>query len=167
MSDVSATSAPEPRPLDSAIVRADVALTALFVTSSSLAAVVFEGWVKVQGVAVALGCFAVGVVTFLWGYWDAVQRSRTDEMAVAELYMLMGPAIPKGVKRVMLACLTVQSVAALATALARPTTPADDGGSSTGSTLAFGVLVPLLGLGLNGLWAARHGRFGPRRPSIG
>lgn len=167
MSSTVTDSVPEPRPLDSAIVRADVVLTAVFVVSSSLAAVVFEGWTKVQGVAVALGCFAVGVVAFLWGYWDAVQRSRTDEMAVTELYFLMGPAIPKGVKRTMLACLAVQSVAALATALARPTTPAADGGSSTGSTLAFGVLVPLLGLGLNGLWAARHGGFGPRRPSIG
>jgi len=31
-----------------------------------------------------------------------------------------------------------------------------------GSTLAFGVLVGMLGLGLNGWWAARYGRFPDR-----
>lgn len=148
------------------LVRANVAATGLFVVSSTLAAVVFDGWIKVQGAVVALGLFAVGVAVFLWGYWVAVQRSRRDEMAVAELYFLLGEAIPRRVKRIMNTCLTVQTVAALATALARPTTPADTG-STAGSTLAFGVLVPVLGLGLNGLWAAVHGRFPPRRVSVG
>lgn len=150
------------------IVRANLGCTALFVLSSTAAAVVFDGWVKVQGVIVALGLFAVGVGVFLWGYWSAVQRSRRDEMAVAELYFLMGEAIPRRVKRVMNGSLIVQTVVAIATALARPTTPAETGsGSTTGSTLAFGVLVPVLGLGLNGLWAAIHGRFPPRRSSVG
>lgn len=152
------------------IVRVDVAGTALFTVSSVLAAIVFDGWIKVQGVVFALGLFAVGVAVFLWGYWAAVQRSRRDELAVAELYFLLGAAIPTRVKRVMNSCLMVQTVVALATALARPTTPAEagsTGGSTAGSTLAFGVLVPVLGLGLNGLWAALHGRFPPRRVSVG
>jgi len=42
----------------------------------------------------------------------------------------------------------------------------DSGFSSTdgktGSVLAFGVLVPMLGLGLNGFWASRHGAFDER-----
>jgi hypothetical protein len=155
------------------IVRSNVIGTVVFVVSSVAAAVVFDGWVKVQGAVVALGLFAVGVAVFLWGYWSAVQRSRRDEMAVAELYFLMGEAIPRRVKRIMNGCLTIQTVVALATALARPNTPAGEsidgatGGSTAGSTLAFGVLVPVLGLGLNGLWAAVHGRFPPRRPSVG
>lgn len=156
-----------------AIVRLNVIGTALFVVSSAVAAIVFEGWIKVQGVVVALGLFAIGVAVFLWGYWAAVQRSRRDEMAVAELYLLMGDAIPRRVKRVMNGCLITQTVVSLATALARPSTPAGEsidgvtGGSTAGSTLAFGVLVPVLGLGLNGLWAAVHGRFPPRRASVG
>lgn len=151
-----------------AIVRLNLVGTAIFTLSSVLAAVVFDGWIKVQGVVVALGTFAVGVAVFLWGYWTAVQRSRRDEMAVAELYFLMGGSIPRRVKRLMNGCLVVQTVVALATALARPTTPGSPGsGSTTGSTLAFGVLVPVLGLGLNGLWAAIHGRFPPRRVSVG
>jgi hypothetical protein len=30
------------------------------------------------------------------------------------------------------------------------------------NTLAFGILVPMFGIGLNGLWAVRFGRFSPR-----
>jgi hypothetical protein len=28
--------------------------------------------------------------------------------------------------------------------------------------LAFGVLVPMFGIGMNGAWAARYGSYGPR-----
>lgn len=142
----------------STIVRADLIGTAVFTASAVLAAAVFDGPSRTQGVVVALVLFAAGVFTFLWGYWTAVQRSRTEEMAVSELYFLVGQAIPSPVKRWMNAALLAQVVVALATALARPTT---DG--RAGSTLAFGVLVPMFGLGLNGLWAARYAQFGPRR----
>ena len=30
------------------------------------------------------------------------------------------------------------------------------------NALAFGVLVPMFGIGANGVWAARHGAYGPR-----
>jgi hypothetical protein len=147
------------------IVRLDVIGTVLFTVSAVLAAVVFDGPAKVQGVVVDLALFAIGVAAFLWGYWVAVQRSRQDELSVAELYFLLGAAIPRDVKRTMNLCLLVQTVVAVATAMTRLTTPSDtaSSGSSAGSTLAFGVLVPMFGLGLNGLWAAVHGNFGPRR----
>ena len=29
------------------------------------------------------------------------------------------------------------------------------------NALAFGVLVPMFGIGMNGVWAARHGSYGP------
>lgn len=145
------------------ILRADVVGTAVFTASSIAAAVVFDGFFKVQGVVVALVLFAIGVATFIWGYWTAVQRSRTQVMSVAELYFLVGAAVPRSVKWVMNGCLMAQTTVALVAALARGSTPNADGGSNPGSTLAFGVLVPMLGLGLNGLWAATHGDFGPRR----
>ena len=145
------------------IVRLNLVGTVLFGLSSAWAAIVFDGVAKAQGVVVDLFLFAIGVVAFLWGYFAAVQRSRVEQMAVAELYLLMGPAIPSRVKVLMNSLLVLQIALALATALTRLTTPADDGGSTNGSTLAFGVLVPLLGLGLNGLWAASHGMFPPRR----
>lgn len=143
----------------------DIVGTAMFTVSAIVAAVVFEGAAKVQGVVVDLALFAVGVATFLLGYWTAVQRSRQDEMSVAELFFLLGAAIPARVKRTMNLCLIVQTVVAITTAMTRLSTPSSTtpSGSSAGSTLAFGVLVPMFGLGLNGLWAATHGAFGPRR----
>lgn len=149
---------PEPTGSGAGVVRANIVLTAVFVVSAIIAAVVFDGFAQVQGVVVAVTLFAVGVFAFLAGYFVAVGRSRTHELSVAELYFLTGTATPREVKRPMLLALTVQVVVALATALSRPNT---DG--RAGSTLAFGVLVPMLGLGLNGLWSARHGTFGPRR----
>lgn len=145
------------------IVKLDIIGTVVFAVSAVAAATIFEGFAKVQGVVVSLGLFAGGVAAFIWGYWSAVQRSRTDELSVAELYFLLGSAIPKRVKVIMNGCLLAQTVVALGTALARGSTPEVGGGSSPGSTLAFGVLVPMLGLGLNGLWAAGHGDFGRRR----
>lgn len=141
-----------------AIVRADLVGTAVFTVSAVLAAAVFNDPFRLQGVVVSLVLFAVGVVGFAWSYGVAVQRSRTDEIAVSQLYLLMGPAVPAAVRNRMNAALGVQTVVALATAIARSST---DG--RAGSTLAFGVLVPMFGLGMNGLWAARHGHFEPRR----
>lgn len=140
------------------IVRLDTILTAVFVVTAAFAAIVFNDPARIVGVAVALTLFGVGVFAFLIGYFVAVGRSRTQEIAVAELYLLTGKALPAGPKRALLWMLGVQVVTALGTALARPNT---DG--KAGSTLAFGVLVPMLGLGLNGLASARHGTFGPRR----
>ena len=54
--------------------------------------------------------------------------------------------------------LAAQVAIAVVTTLARPDGP--DG--NPGSSLALGFLVPMFGLGLNGLWAAFHGRFPPR-----
>lgn len=145
------------------IVRLNIAGTTLFVLSATLAASVFDGFAKSQGVVVALALFGAGVVFFLWGYWRAVQRSRRDVMAVTELYFLVGPHVDKRTSRIMNALLGIQIIVAVATAVVRGSTPAADGSSTPGSTLAFGVLVPVFGLSLNGLWASIHGRFPPRQ----
>ena len=140
------------------IERFDAAATAVFAVSATVAAVVFEApWTRVA-VAVSLACFAVGIVAFLWGYAVAVRRSRHDDISVAAMYFLVDRAAPRRTALVLNGLLAVQVAVGLATALARPTT---DG--KAGSTLAFGILVPVLGLGLNGLWSARHGSFRPRR----
>ena len=102
--------------------------------------------------------FAIGVFAFLWSYWNAVQRSRSHEIAVTQLYLLMGEAIPAPVRRTMNAALVAQFAIAIATTLARPNGP--DG--NPGSSLAVGFLVPMLGFGLNGLWAVTHGDFAVR-----
>jgi hypothetical protein len=102
--------------------------------------------------------FAIGVFAFLVSYWMADQRSRADEISVTQLYLLLGPAIPKRVRRTMNLALLAQFTIALVTTLARPDGP--DG--NPGSSLAVGFLVPMLGFGLNGLWAVSHGTFAPR-----
>ena len=94
---------------------------------------------------------------FQIGFFAAVQRSRESEISVSQLFFLTGEVAPRDVKVPMLVALSVQTVVGVAAAIARPTT---DG--KAGSVLAFGVLVPMLGLGLNGLWASRHGAFAPR-----
>jgi hypothetical protein len=140
-----------------AIIRLNAVFTALFVVSAVLAATFFEQPWKTLAVVVCLASFSIGVVAFLWGYWSAVQRSREDNISVAALYFLIDKCAPKAVARQMNGLLTVQVLVGLVTAGLRSST---DG--KRGSTLAFGILVPMLGLGLNGLWAAFHGHFAPR-----
>ena len=137
--------------------RINLFLTALFLAATVVAAVVFTPATRAAGVGVDLVLFSIGVATFIWGYFSAVQRSRVDEISVVSLYFLSGQVANKHVQKTMNGCLIAQLVIGLAGAIARSTT---DG--KAGSTLAFGVLVPLLGLGLNGLWASQFGTFTPR-----
>lgn len=145
-----------------AIIRADLALTVVFAATAVYAAAVFDTTAQWVGAATAMTLFAIGVFAFLWSYWAAVQRSRTSEIAVSQLYLLLGPAVPGPVKRVMLGALFVQFLVALITTFARPDGP--DGGA--GSSLAVGFLVPMLGFGLNGLWASRYATFAVRAEGV-
>lgn len=140
------------------LIRFDVAATSLFALTAGYAAIDFSTLAQWIGAATAMVLFAIGVFAFLWSYWNAVQRSRASEIAVSQLYLLLGRAIPTPVRRVMLLCLGAQFAIALTTTLARPNGP--DG--NPGSSLAVGFLVPMLGFGLNGLWAIRHGQFAVR-----
>jgi hypothetical protein len=83
-------------------------------------------------------------------------RSRTERIELAQVWFLAGPSTPTAVRRSLLGSLVVEVVAGLATAGSRPYT-----------SLAAGVLVPMWGLGLCGLWAARHGVFPPRPVDTG
>jgi hypothetical protein len=130
--------------------RATLGATALFALAATAAAVA----PSTLGTPVAvldLILFVAGLAAFAAALVRAAARSRREELSVAGLFLLTGSA-PVAVRRAMLGALAVQTVVAIATAAARPFTP-----------LAFGVLVPTLGLGACGLWAARHGTFPPRR----
>jgi hypothetical protein len=140
------------------IVRVDVVATVWFVLTALTSAWIFEGLALWVGAVTALTLFLVGVVAFLWAFYVGVQRSRAEEISVTQLFLLFGGVAPAGVRRTMLSLLAVQVVVGLGAALARP----DSSDGSAGSSLAFGVLVPMFGLGLNGLWGAYHGQFGPR-----
>ena len=147
----------------SVIVRSNLLATAVFTTSAIAAAVVFESTVLAIAATVSLVAFFVGIAAFLWAFWNAVQRSRGEQVAVTQLYLLSGGVAPPRVRTLMWGALGVQCVVGLGTAIARPN--AADG--SPGNSLALGVLVPILGFGMNGLWAAFHGRYQDRLSDSG
>lgn len=126
--------------------------TAVFVTTAVAAAAAPETFEPVALVT-AIVLFAAGCGIFLWAFVLVAGRSRTEELQLAEIWFLTGRPTPPDVRRSLLGALAVEVVVALATAVARPYT-----------SLAAGVLVPMWGLGLCGLWAARHGTFPARAP---
>lgn len=141
-----------------AIVHASLVGTALFAVAAVVAAAVpsaAAGPVAVLDVVLA----AIGVVASVVAYGIGVQRSRTDAVTIAGLFFLAGTA-PRAVRRRLLGALGVQVAVGVVTSAVRIYTP-----------LAFGVLVPLFGLGLTALWGARHGTFfargDPRAPGTG
>jgi len=67
------------------------------------------------------------------------------------VYFMSGGVAPKEVRVSLLGALGVQIVVGVATAAVRPYT-----------SLAFGVLVPLFGLAMCGLWSATSGVFPAR-----
>ncbi|MEY2462136.1 MAG: hypothetical protein QOH64_274 [Acidimicrobiaceae bacterium] len=144
------TGVPEADPESgAAIINLSWAGTGLFVATAALATIDPDG-LSGPGIAVDLGLFAIGCAVFLWAYAVAVSRSRTDAIGIGGLYFLQGSA-PKVVQYRLLIPLAVQVVVAVATSIIRPYT-----------AVAFGILVPIFGLGLAGLWGARNGTFEPR-----
>lgn len=125
--------------------------TAVFAVTA-VAAAVAPGTFKPLALGTAIALFAAGCAIFLWAFVLVAARSRTDQMEQAKIWFLTGPPTPPEVRRSLLGALAVQVVIGLVTAGVRPYT-----------SLAAGVLVPMWGLGLCGLWTARHGVF-PARP---
>ena len=140
------------------IVRADAAGTVVFAVTAGLAAALFTTAMQWLGAVTAFVLFAVGVFTFLWAYVIAIGRSRTDDISVTSLFLLTGVSTPRRVRVAMNGLLAAQVAIATITTFARLDGP--DG--NPGSSLAVGFLVPMFGIGMNGLWAARHATFGPR-----
>ena len=132
------------------IVQASWAGTVVFTVTSALGVIAPRPFSGVSS-AVSVALFAGGCVVFVAAFVHAVRRSRTDDITVATLFFLMGGSTPRAVRRLLFASLALEVVVAVVAAAARPFT-----------TQATGVLAPMWGLSLCGLWAARHGRFKPR-----
>ena len=98
-------------------------------------------------VAISLTLFFASLVVWTYAFGLAVVRSaRGDEIGVSNLFFLAGSA-PKDVRVHLLGATAVSVAVAVATMFESPHV----------------VLVPMLPLGLAGMWAARHGSFPPRR----
>ena len=126
---------------------------ALFAATAIPAAVGIRAF-DTAAIATALGLFFVSLVIWVWLFAIAAARSaRGDDIVVGSLFGTVGGA-PRDVRIQLFGALGVCLLVTVATAAADP----------------FGVLVPMLPLGLVGLWAARHGIFplrtghGPHRP---
>ena len=122
--------------------------TVLFVATASLATA-FES-LRIVGLVTALALFGFGTVAFLVAFAAGLERSRTEELSVFGLYFLTG-STPRAVQWNLWGSAALQTIVAFTTASLRPFT-----------SLAFGILVPMYGLGVAGLWAARHGSFPSR-----
>jgi hypothetical protein len=132
------------------IIRASWAGTILF-GAGTVAGVVAPDPLAWLGFGVSLALFTAGCVVFVWAFVLAVARSRTDEIAVANLYLLSGA--PSAVRVQLFGSLAAEVIVAFGTAAARPYTIA-----------ATAILAPVYALALCGLWAARYGTFAPRKP---
>ncbi len=132
------------------VIQLSVVGTVLFTVVSVVEVLVMD-WTRPIAVVLDLVLFGIGCTAFLGAYAIAIGRSRTDEIGVASLYFLTNRVAPNTVRAWLLGAFAVQCIVAVTAASVRPFT-----------TAAFGVLVPMFGLGLNGVWAARHGTFGPR-----
>lgn len=135
------------------IVTASWAGTAAFGATSALGAVISA--LDVVALAVALAMFAAGTVAFFVAYARAIARSRSERLGIMSMFFLEGRVAPKPVRRLLIGSFVVEIAVAVAVAAARPNT-----------SLAFGILAPVYGLALAGVWGARHGTF-PERVAEG
>jgi hypothetical protein len=97
--------------------------------------------------AVSLLLFGASLVLWLYAFGIAVARSAHGDDIVVSSWVFLSGSAPADVRRHLLGATAASIVVGLATAY----------------TNAFGVLVPMLLLGLAALWGARHGTFPPRR----
>jgi len=135
-----------------AIVRASWWGTGIFALVA-VAAAAEPDVLGVPALVLDVSLFAAGCVLFGIAFLRAAERSRTEAIGIGGLFFLAGDVAPPSIRRRLVGALLVQTVVGLGTAGVRLYT-----------NLAAGTLVPLFGLGLCGLWAARYGRFGPRTP---
>ena len=124
---------------------------AVVATSAAAAAAPDTFGLVHAGLSVVL--FAVGTAAMLWAYALGVSRSRTDLISVPGLFFLAGAVAPPETRRALRVAAIVEVVAVVAAASIRPFTE-----------VAYGILAPMFGLGLMGVWGGRHGQFPDRPP---
>jgi hypothetical protein len=97
----------------------------------------------------SVGLFLASLPIWIYAFGLVLVRStRGDDIAVAS-WVFLTPSAPKEQRRHLLGATAACIVIALASGWANP----------------FGVLVPMLQLGLAALWGARHGVYPARPPA--
>lgn len=95
--------------------------------------------------------FTVGTLLLGLGIWNGIQRSRTDSVTLTGLLAVDKSHVPSAARNRLWLAVLLQTVIAIAFGSLRPFTEQ-----------AFGLLVPMLGLGFAGLWGSRFAVFHPR-----
>lgn len=111
-------------------------------------------------IVVSLVLFVAGTAVFALAYLTAIGRSREVLIGMGGLFFLAGGTAPLRISRHLMGSFAAQCVLAVVTTVVGLfTVPAD-----VTNPVAFGVLAPIYGLGLAGLWSARYGTYAPRPP---
>jgi len=121
--------------------------------ATSVAAAALPDTFGIVHAAVSVVLFGVGTCALLWAYALGVSRSRAELIGIPGLFFLAGPVAPGPTRRQLRLAVAVQIVVVVVAAAIRPF-----------SEVAFGILAPMFGLGLMGMWGGRHGTFPPRPP---
>jgi hypothetical protein len=127
------------------IFRTSWTANALFLVTAAPVALGVDAF-DVAAVVVSVGLFLISLP--VWGYAFFVAASRSahgEDVTLGRMY-LFDPGAPRAAQWQLYGSLAACVLIAGATAAANP----------------FGVLVPMLPLGLLGLWGARHGEYPPR-----
>lgn len=128
-----------------------VALTAVHAVATVLGVASSNSTIRDGVAVVSVVLFFVGAVAFSWAFVVAAGRSRYEDLWFGGAFFGTGGSIPSRDRRLLFMCLGAQCAIGLVGASLAPFT-----------SVAFSVLVPMVGLGLLALYAAREGEFSPR-----
>lgn len=135
---------------DDGLVRLSVWITAGFGLISVVTYLTAESldrpFAVISGIA-----FAVGTILLGLGLWNGIQRSRDDEVTLTGLLSVDSTHVPAPVRNRLWGAIVAQTAIAVLFSALRPFTEQ-----------AFGVLVPMIGLGFAALWGSRFAEFHPR-----
>ncbi len=132
------------------LVRASVAVTIGHGAFSVLTWAFAERFDRLY-LVVSAALFIGGTGLLALGLWNGIQRSRTEEVTLTGLAAIDTSYVPPRTRNLLWGMTLLQTAYGVLFASLRPFTDQ-----------AFGLLVPLFGLGVTMLWASRFGVFHPR-----
>lgn len=129
------------------LIRLNWQVTVVFLTATLLTHLAAESIDLVYAIASSL-LFAIGAGLCFLGFWNGLQRSRTEQVTLPGLLAISSSHVPTNERNLVWGAIAAQTVIAVAGASLRPFTPQ-----------AFGLLVPLFGIGLATLFGSREADF--------
>jgi len=133
-----------------ALSKLSVNATVLFAVLS-LATYLAAGRLDLAFAVVCSLLFVAGTLLLGLGLWNGIQRSRREEVTLTGLLSVDKSHVPVSTRNKLWLAIGAQTAIAMLFAALRPFTEQ-----------AFGLLVPMVGLGFAGLWGSRFAKFHPR-----